>query len=82
MSGGDEEVWRRAEIESPCVKICLIDPQSGFCIGCHRTGAEIGAWSRMTPEARRALMAALPAREALITQRPRRGRAARLADRG
>ena len=22
------------EIETPCVKVCVVDPDTGFCIGC------------------------------------------------
>ena len=29
---------------SPCVKICVVDPLSGLCIGCGRTVAEISQW--------------------------------------
>ena len=25
------------EIETPCVKLCVVDPETGFCIGCGRT---------------------------------------------
>jgi predicted Fe-S protein YdhL (DUF1289 family) len=57
-----DEVWKRDEIDSPCVKICVIDPASGLCLGCHRTLEEIAGWSAMTPEARRRLMAELPGR--------------------
>lgn len=57
-----DAVWKRDEIESPCTKICQIHPGAGLCVGCLRTGAEIAGWSAMTPEARRALMAELPAR--------------------
>lgn len=49
-------------IESPCNRICTIDMKSGFCRGCGRTGAEIGAWTSLSPEERRAVMAELPAR--------------------
>ena len=73
-----DEVWRRAEIESPCVKICVIHPETRLCLGCHRTIEEIAAWSRMTPEARRAVMAELPARIAAAGPRRRGGRAGRL----
>jgi predicted Fe-S protein YdhL (DUF1289 family) len=72
-----DEVWSRAEPESPCRKVCVIHPGSGLCVGCLRTGEEIAAWPRMTPEARRALMVALPARAGQLAQR-RGGRAARL----
>lgn len=59
-----DEIWRRDEIESPCVKICVIDPETQLCLGCHRTIDEIAAWSGMTPAARAAVVAELPARAA------------------
>lgn len=77
-----DKIWQRAEIESPCVKICLIHPESGLCLGCYRTPDEIASWSRLSPDARRAVMEELPSRESRITRRSRRGRAARQADQG
>ncbi|MDZ7904861.1 MAG: DUF1289 domain-containing protein [Cypionkella sp.] len=74
-----DEVWKREEVESPCVKICVIHRASQLCIGCYRTGAEIAAWGAMDAKARRDLMKQLPARAGQLTQR-RGGRAARLAD--
>ncbi len=68
------------EIASPCTRICTIHPAVDLCVGCLRSRDEIAAWSRLTPEARAAIMAALPDRAALLTRR-RGGRAARLADR-
>ena len=73
-----DKVWKRAEIESPCVKICVIHPETRLCTGCYRSIDEIGSWSRMTPDARRAVMADLPGRAGQFTKR-RGGRAARLA---
>ncbi len=70
-------VWERAEIESPCVRICVIHPSERLCAGCHRTIEEIGTWSRMAPEARAAVTAELPARASRLARR-RGGRAARL----
>lgn len=72
-----DHIWARAEIESPCIKICVIEPASRLCTGCLRSIDEIGAWSQLTAEARREIMDALPARAKLITKR-RGGRAARL----
>lgn len=77
-----DPVWSRDEIESPCVKLCVVHPETRRCMGCHRTIDEIAGWSRMTPEARRAVMAELPARAALAAPKRRGGRAGRLADRG
>ncbi|MCF6445400.1 DUF1289 domain-containing protein [Nereida sp. MMG025] len=70
-------VWKRTEIESPCVKICVIHPETRLCTGCLRSIDEIGAWSQMSAEARSAIMAELPSRGAVLKQR-RGGRAARL----
>jgi uncharacterized protein len=70
-------VWQRDEIESPCVQVCLIHPETRLCAGCGRSIDEIAAWSRMSPEARRAIMAELPGRQTAPTTR-RGGRAARL----
>jgi predicted Fe-S protein YdhL (DUF1289 family) len=53
-------------IETPCTKVCAIDRASGFCMGCGRTGAEIGGWVSMSAPQRRAVMAELPARLALV----------------
>ena len=59
-----------AEIESPCNKVCVVDPASGLCVGCGRTLPEIGGWIGFTPEERRRIMAALPARLALSLKKP------------
>lgn len=71
-----DEVWKRDEIESPCIKVCVIHPESRICAGCHRTIDEIGSWSRMTPAERRGVMDELPARAARLAVRRggRRGR--------
>ncbi|MBB5515260.1 hypothetical protein FHS89_001270 [Rubricella aquisinus] len=57
-----DEVWKRAEIESPCVKLCVIHPESRLCMGCLRSIDEIGRWSSFTADERRDIMDALPAR--------------------
>ncbi|NMD07269.1 MAG: DUF1289 domain-containing protein [Phyllobacteriaceae bacterium] len=67
-------------VESPCVKICVVEPETGFCIGCGRTRGEIGGWLGMSPDERRTVMATLPERVATLTQRKTRrgGRRGRL----
>ena len=62
------------EVASPCVKICVIDTLTGWCVGCGRTGAEIGAWVTMSDDEKRLLLAALPARLETMTKRATRGR--------
>ncbi len=73
----EDAVWSRAEIESPCIKVCVVHPAERICTGCLRTIDEITTWSRMTPEARREIMAELPERAGRLKVR-RGGRAARL----
>lgn len=77
MTKSPDAIWTRAEIDSPCIKICVIQPESRLCTGCLRTIDEITDWSRMTPDARSEIMAELPSRKSLLTKR-RGGRAARL----
>ena len=55
-------------IESPCIQICQIDPDTQICIGCFRSLTEIACWGSMTPHARRAVMQDLPAREAALAE--------------
>ncbi len=74
----EEPVWKRDEIASPCVNICVVHPVERICTGCLRTLDEIANWSRMTPEERRTVMDSLPARAPRLKKR-RGGRAARLA---
>lgn len=73
-----DDIWKRDEVQSPCIKICVIHPAERLCTGCLRSIDEITAWSRMTNEARAALMDELPGRAARIAKR-RGGRAGRLA---
>lgn len=72
-----DEVWMRTEIDSPCVKLCVIHPEERLCVGCYRSIEEISTWSRMAPAARAAVMADLPARAPRMVRR-RGGRMGRL----
>ncbi|MEE4188459.1 MAG: DUF1289 domain-containing protein [Roseobacter sp.] len=73
-----DEIWKRAEVESPCIKVCVIHPEARLCTGCLRSIDEITMWSKLSPEARRMVMDELPLRQGQLTKR-RGGRAARLA---
>ncbi|MFZ5961790.1 DUF1289 domain-containing protein [Thalassococcus sp. BH17M4-6] len=72
-----KDVWTRDEVESPCVKICVVHPEARICTGCLRSIDEIAQWSRLSPEDRRRIMAELPTRAPLLAKR-RGGRRARL----
>ncbi len=73
----NKDVWRRNEIESPCINICVIHPETRLCTGCARSIDEIGIWSRLSPEERRTIMAELPGRQ--VAPGRRGGRAKRRA---
>jgi predicted Fe-S protein YdhL (DUF1289 family) len=51
-----------AEVKSPCVKVCRMDPERGLCLGCARTLDEIARWGGMSDEERARIMAELPLR--------------------
>ncbi len=53
-------------IATPCVQVCIVDPESSLCLGCHRTLTEIAGWARLDEAARATLMEELPGRRALI----------------
>ena len=75
----NDDIWKRQEIESPCVKICAIHPVEKICVGCYRTGQEIGQWSLYDAETRRAIMADLPARAPRLRKR-RGGHSTRISE--
>ncbi len=62
-------------IESPCNKVCAIDPAFALCIGCGRSMAEIAGWIGFTAEERRRIMAELPGRIAAMPNAPTRANA-------
>ncbi len=72
-----DDLWSRDEVQSPCVKICVVHPTERICTGCLRTIDEIAQWSRMCNETRAALVQELPSRAARLKKR-RGGRAARV----
>ncbi|MEQ1714405.1 MAG: DUF1289 domain-containing protein [Hyphomicrobium sp.] len=51
-------------IETPCVKICVIDSATKRCTGCWRSLEEIARWSSFTASERRRIMTELPGRAA------------------
>jgi predicted Fe-S protein YdhL (DUF1289 family) len=53
-------------ITTPCVKVCIVDGESGLCLGCYRTLGEIAQWARLDEAKRIEITAALPARRGRI----------------
>jgi len=46
-------------IHSPCMNICTINSETGYCFGCYRTVKEISDWMQFTKEKRVEVMAEL-----------------------
>jgi predicted Fe-S protein YdhL (DUF1289 family) len=72
-----DDLWKRDEVQSPCVKLCVVHPEERICVGCLRSMEEIATWSRLTPAERQRIMADLPARAPRLARR-RGGRMGRL----
>ena len=53
-------------MKSPCVKVCIMDPQRDVCMGCARTLDEIARWGGMSDAEREEVLSLLPARRARL----------------
>ncbi len=49
-------------VQSPCVNICALDEED-ICIGCHRSAAEIAAWSSLDNDGKRQVLLLVAQRE-------------------
>lgn len=66
-------------VDSPCIKVCVVDLDTGYCIGCGRSRPEIAGWAGLTADDKREVVARLPDRLSEMTAKRRRkgGRRAR-----
>ena len=48
---------------SPCIKVCVVDGKTGWCLGCARALTEIGGWIAMDESKKRDVLKELPARK-------------------
>lgn len=55
-----------APIATPCVQVCVVDGESGLCLGCLRTLPEIAGWQALAAAERERIMGELPARRASV----------------
>jgi predicted Fe-S protein YdhL (DUF1289 family) len=56
----------KANIESPCNKVCVMHPSLGLCIGCGRSLDEVARWSDFATAERARIMMQLPPRLAAL----------------
>ena len=50
-------------MKSPCLKVCLMNPDTDLCRGCFRTLDEIARWASMTDEQREKILLLLEERK-------------------
>ena len=55
-----------APIKTPCIKLCIVDGESGLCMGCYRKLSEVAAWGRLSDAERETIMVTLPERRSQI----------------
>ncbi len=53
-------------IATPCIKVCMVDGESGLCLGCYRTLPEIARWSSLEEAERVSIQAELADRRGRI----------------
>lgn len=74
-----DEIWKRDEIESPCIKLCVLHSKAKICVGCYRSADEIQKWSHYSSKERQLITEELPSRGKILIKR-RGGRNMRLKD--
>ncbi|MBI2225209.1 MAG: DUF1289 domain-containing protein [Betaproteobacteria bacterium] len=57
------------DVDSPCIKICVVDAGRGLCRGCHRTLAEISCWVNYSRAERLAVLEKVAQRKAAVSAR-------------
>ncbi|MBU1376505.1 MAG: DUF1289 domain-containing protein [Alphaproteobacteria bacterium] len=66
MTVSPERTAPPAPIKTPCIKVCVIDGESGLCLGCFRKLSEVAGWGRLTDDERDRILAELPDRRGLV----------------
>lgn len=56
-------------MKSPCTKVCVMDEDDRYCLGCRRTLGEIARWGEMSDGERESVMAQLSLRQAATPSR-------------
>ena len=55
-------------VDSPCIDICTIDPDSNLCIGCGKTLEEIKNWFNFTTKEKEIVLKSLEIRNKISTK--------------
>lgn len=63
MHDGFDPLTHPGPMPSPCISLCVMDPDSDLCQGCLRTMDEIIGWSSATEIGKRAIWIAIAERQ-------------------
>lgn len=55
-----------APIKTPCIKVCVVDGESGLCLGCYRKLSEVAGWAKLSDDDRARIMDELSGRRGQI----------------
>ena len=58
----DDKALPTSHVPSPCISVCVIDAETGWCTGCLRTLDEIALWSVLEDAEKRAVLSMLDLR--------------------
>lgn len=62
----DQPLRPPAPIKTPCIKVCVIDGETGLCMGCYRELTEVAAWQTLSEDDRARITTELPTRRSRI----------------
>jgi len=60
-----EAQGQQDNVPSPCLSVCIMDPNNGMCTGCWRTLDEIAAWSSLDEAGKRSIWRLIAERAAV-----------------
>ena len=62
------------DVPSPCMSVCRVDAQTGWCEGCRRTLEEVADWGRLDDGGKRVIWALIEQRltleAAMVVENP------------
>lgn len=53
-------------VKSPCIKVCKINSETQYCLGCFRTLREISLWKNLTDDEKQYIIEVCKQRENII----------------
>ena len=56
-------------VNSPCISVCVINAETGYCLGCFRTTDEIANWQQRSPDERARIIHQLERRRQLSEEK-------------